>query len=61
MIKKIVRFFWKAMLWFFGISIFLVILFKFVPVPFTPLMGIRAIEQKKRRQRNDLQSRLGAD
>lgn len=46
MIKKIFRFLWKAMLWFFGISIFLVILFKFVPVPFTPLMGIRAIEQK---------------
>ena len=46
MIRKIFRFIWKAMLWFFGISIFLVILFKFVPVPFTPLMAIRAIEQK---------------
>ncbi|WP_333693256.1 monofunctional biosynthetic peptidoglycan transglycosylase [Flavobacterium sp.] len=46
MIRKIFRFLWKAMLWFFGISIFLVILFKFVPVPFTPLMAIRAIEQK---------------
>ena len=47
MIKKIFRFLWKAMLWFFGISFFMVILYKFVPVPFTPLMGIRAIEQKK--------------
>jgi monofunctional glycosyltransferase len=46
MIKKIVRWLWKAMLWFFGISIFLVILFKWVPVPFTPLMITRAIEQK---------------
>ncbi len=46
MIIKIVRFLWKAMLWFFGISVCSVILFKFVPVPFTPLMAIRAIEQK---------------
>ena len=46
MFKKIVRFIWKAMLWFFGISLFLVVLFKFVPVPFTPLMAIRCIEQK---------------
>lgn len=46
MIRKIVRFLWIAMLWFFGISIFMVIIYKFVPVPFTPLMGIRAIEQK---------------
>lgn len=34
------------MLWFFGISILLVVLFKWIPVPFTPLMIIRAIEQK---------------
>lgn len=46
MFKKILRFIWKAMLWFFGISLFLVVLFKFVPVPFTPLMVIRSIEQK---------------
>ncbi|WP_026706066.1 monofunctional biosynthetic peptidoglycan transglycosylase [Flavobacterium soli] len=46
MIKKIFRFLWKAMLYFFVISTFLVVLFKFVPVPFTPLMGIRALEQK---------------
>lgn len=47
MIKKIFRFLLKVTVWFFGISIFLVILYKFVPVPFTPLMVIRAIEQKK--------------
>ncbi|GGD35875.1 MULTISPECIES: monofunctional biosynthetic peptidoglycan transglycosylase [Flavobacterium] len=46
MIKKILRFIGKAILWFFGVSIVLVILFKFVPVPFTPLMFIRSIEQK---------------
>ena len=36
----------KALLWFFGISILLVVLFKWVPVPFTPLMITRAIEHK---------------
>lgn len=41
---KLRTFLFKAMLWFFGISIFLVVLFKFVPVPFTPLMAVRAIE-----------------
>lgn len=46
MTKKIFRFIWKVTLWFLGISIFLVVLFKFVPVPFTPLMAIRAVEQK---------------
>lgn len=43
---KIFRFLFKAFLWFFAISIFFVVLFKFVPVPFTPLMAIRAIENK---------------
>lgn len=46
MIKKISRFLLKAFLWFLGISIFLVVVFKFVPVPFTPLMAIRFIENK---------------
>ncbi|MBY0487488.1 MAG: monofunctional biosynthetic peptidoglycan transglycosylase [Flavobacteriaceae bacterium] len=44
--QKLKTFIWKAILWFFGVSIFLVILFKWVPVPFTPLMITRAIEQK---------------
>ncbi|WP_304197527.1 monofunctional biosynthetic peptidoglycan transglycosylase [Flavobacterium alvei] len=44
--SKVSRFLFKAMLWFFGVSIFLVVLFKFVPVPFTPLMVIRTIENK---------------
>ena len=46
MFKKIKRIVWKTFLWFNIISLFLVLLFKFVPVPFTPLMAIRAIEQK---------------
>lgn len=46
MFRRVYRFLLKAMLWFFGISIFLVLVFKFVPVPFTPLMAIRAIENK---------------
>ena len=44
--RRIGRFLIKVMLWFFGISIFLVVFLKFVPVPFTPLMAIRAIESK---------------
>ena len=43
---KLKSFVFKTLLWFLGISVFLVILFKFVPVPFTPLMIIRSIEQK---------------
>ena len=46
MMKRIGRFLLKVMIWFFVVSIFLVVLFKFVPVPFTPLMAIRAIETK---------------
>lgn len=45
--KKILRFLIKCALWFLGISVFFVILFKFVPVPFTPLMAVRALEQKE--------------
>jgi monofunctional biosynthetic peptidoglycan transglycosylase len=46
MIKKIVRWVWKAMLWFFGLSVLSVIIFKWVPIPFTPLMVTRIIEFK---------------
>jgi len=44
--KKILQFLIKCALWFFGISVFFVILFKFVPVPFTPLMVTRSMETK---------------
>ena len=44
--SKLTRFLLKVLLWFFGLSLFFVVFFKFVPVPFTPLMVIRAIENK---------------
>ncbi|THF49418.1 monofunctional biosynthetic peptidoglycan transglycosylase [Flavobacterium supellecticarium] len=44
--NKVARFCIKVFLWFFAISLFFVILFKFVPVPFTPLMAIRAMETR---------------
>lgn len=45
-LKKLWRFTWKAAMWFFIISITSVILFRWVPIPVTPLMLIRCIEQK---------------
>ncbi len=42
--SKLKRFLFKAMLWFFAISLFFVVVFKFLPVPFTPLMAVRAVE-----------------
>lgn len=47
MIKKIFKVLFKTLLWFFAISIFLVILYKWVPVPYTPLMVIRYFENTK--------------
>jgi monofunctional glycosyltransferase len=42
----IMRFFWKLIIWFNIISLFFVVLYKFVPVPYTPLMVIRYFENK---------------
>lgn len=44
MIKKLFKFLLKLFLWFIGLTVFWVLLYKFVPVPYTPLMAIRAIE-----------------
>lgn len=44
-VRRIVRLIWKAVLWFFGLSIVMVIIYRFVPVPITPLMVIRLVEQ----------------
>ncbi|EIA09245.1 monofunctional biosynthetic peptidoglycan transglycosylase [Flavobacterium frigoris] len=44
--QKLSSLLFKGFLWFIGISVFFVLLFKFVPVPFTPLMAIRSIENK---------------
>ncbi len=43
--KRIFRFLWKTIVWFFGASIVSVLIFRFVPVPITPLMLIRSVEQ----------------
>ncbi|MDF2156537.1 monofunctional biosynthetic peptidoglycan transglycosylase [Algoriphagus sp. CAU 1675] len=46
---KVIHWIWrlikKFLLWFFLISVGSVILYRFLPVPFTPLMGIRFFEQ----------------
>lgn len=44
--SHIMRFFWKLIIWFNIISLFFVLLYKFVPVPYTPLMVIRYFENK---------------
>jgi len=44
MIKKLFKFILKFFLWFIGLTVLWVLLYKFVPVPYTPLMAIRAIE-----------------
>jgi monofunctional biosynthetic peptidoglycan transglycosylase len=44
-LKKIGRIFLKALLWFVAVSIVSIIIFRFVPVPLTPLMLIRCGEQ----------------
>jgi len=44
--KRIYRFLLKIILWFIALSILWVLLYKYVPVPYTPLMAIRNIEGK---------------
>lgn len=44
MLKTVFRFIGKLILWFLGLSILSVVIFKFVPVPFTPLMLSRTID-----------------
>ncbi len=46
MLRKIFRFIFKFALWFIAISIVSVLFFRFVPIPVTPLMLIRCVEQK---------------
>ncbi len=47
MIKKIFKFIFKLVIYLIVSSLLAVILFKWVPVPITPLMIIRSIEQKQ--------------
>ena len=43
----------KTLLWFFGLSLGLVILFRFVRVPYTPLMAIRSLEYTDEERKHD--------
>ena len=47
MIKRFFKFIFKSILWLIALSIFFVVVFKWVPVPITPLMVIRYFEQPK--------------
>lgn len=44
--KRLFKFLLKAILWFFIITIAWVLFYKFVPVPYTPLMAIRTIKSE---------------
>jgi len=44
MIKKLFRFLVKTTLWFIVLSVLWVLVYRFVPVPATPLMAIRAFQ-----------------
>ena len=52
MIKRFFKFIFKCILWLFAISIVLVILFKWVPVPITPLMVIRSLDNSQKNKSN---------
>ncbi|WP_417196471.1 monofunctional biosynthetic peptidoglycan transglycosylase [Bizionia sp.] len=45
MIKKLFKFIFKCILWLIVLSVAMVVLFKWVPVPITPLMVIRGVEE----------------
>lgn len=44
---KLVKFLFKILLWLLAIPVIGVVIFKWVPVPATPLMAIRYVEQKE--------------
>jgi len=47
MIKRFFKFIFKIILWLFVLSIALVFLYKWIPVPITPLMVLRSVEMHK--------------
>ena len=51
--KKFFKFIFKLLLGLFLFSIFMVIIYKWVPVPFTPLMAIRYLENPEEDIRHD--------
>ncbi len=40
--KRFFKFIFKVLVWFIVITVLWVVVYKFIPVPYTPLMGIRA-------------------
>ncbi|MCG9971467.1 monofunctional biosynthetic peptidoglycan transglycosylase [Christiangramia crocea] len=53
MIKRIFRFIFKVLLGLFIFSILIVVVYKWVPVPFTPLMAIRYFENPEEEIEHD--------
>lgn len=53
MIKRIFRIVFKLLLGLFLFSILIVVVYKWVPVPFTPLMGIRYFENPEEKIKHD--------
>jgi monofunctional biosynthetic peptidoglycan transglycosylase len=54
MIRKLLRFTKKVVIYFFLLSILSVIVLRYVPVFFTPLMGIRIVEQVRDKKKPKL-------
>ncbi|WP_083253230.1 monofunctional biosynthetic peptidoglycan transglycosylase [Flavivirga aquatica] len=53
--KRFFRFIFKLLFWIVVLSIGLVVLFKYVPVPITPLMVIRYFENETAHKKNNFQ------
>ena len=54
MVKRFFKFIFKLIVWLFVFSITIVIVFKWVPVPITPLMVIRSVEQYRENKNSEL-------
>ena len=54
MLKRVFKFMLKCFLWFIVLSLGLVIIFKWAPVPITPLMVIRKIEHSNKNENSDI-------
>lgn len=50
MIKRLFKLILKCVLWLFAFSIVIVVVFKWVPVPITPLMVIRSLEHSPKNE-----------
>ena len=47
MLKKLYKFLFKSVIWFIILSVLWVLLYKWIPIPATPLMAIRYFEAKE--------------